>query len=83
MEESKTEQILSLMREAWPVNRFNALGPKQKALLKANVMLAKHPLTVPSLEGMLEMVEEYFPEILINSEGSLKQHLQIGSPSLG
>jgi len=74
----RQEEIAQMMRQAWPVDRFNNLGPKQKALLKANVMLAEHPLTVASLEGMLEMVEEYFPEAMIDPEGSLKARLEIG-----
>ena len=40
--------------------------------------LAKHPLTVPSSEGMLEMAEEYFPEAMIAPEGSLKARFEIG-----
>jgi hypothetical protein len=73
------DKILEMMRQAWPENRFKALGPNQKKLLKADFMTTSHSYTVEHLRGMLEMVEDYFPEGMIDSEGSLKEHLQIAS----
>jgi hypothetical protein len=55
------------MGQAWPKERLRALGPKQKDLLPRWVQqdVDKHGeenVTVAMLEGMLEMMEEYYPE---------------------
>ncbi len=58
------------MGQAWPHERLRKLGPKQKDLLPRWVTQDKEKhgedyLTVPVLEGMLDMLEEYYPEATV------------------
>ena len=55
---------------AWPADRLRQLGPSQKHRLGAWLAVDREKngddaLTVPALEGMLEMLETYFPEEII------------------
>ena len=57
---------------AWPANRLRQLGPSQKHRLGAWLAVDREKngddaLTVPALEGMLEMLETYFPEEIIDA----------------
>jgi hypothetical protein len=70
-ETTKQSQNLSPMRQkmdaAWSRERINALGESQKDRLSAWVARGRaskgdeYP-TVPVLQGMLEMLETYYPE---------------------
>ncbi len=60
------------MRSAWPAKRLKGLGPSQKRRLEAWLAVdrEKHgddALTIPVLEGMIEMLETYFPEEIIGA----------------
>jgi len=70
-ETTRQDQNLSPMRQkmraAWPRERVNALGESQKDRLSAWVARNRASkgdeyLTVPVLQGMLEMLETYYPE---------------------
>ena len=55
------------MRAAWPRERVNALGESQKTRLatwveRDRVTKGEEYLSVPVLQGMLEMLETYYPE---------------------
>lgn len=57
---------------AWPADRLSQLGPSQKHRLGAWLAVDREKngddaLTVPALEGMLEMLETYFPEEIIGA----------------
>ena len=57
---------------AWPADRLRQLGPSQKHRLGAWLAVDREKngddaLTVPALEGMLEMLETYFPEEIIGA----------------
>lgn len=57
---------------AWPADRLRQLGPSQKHRLGAWLAVDRQKngddaLTVPALEGMLEMLETYFPEEIIGA----------------
>jgi len=57
---------------AWPADRLNQLGPSQKHRLGAWLAVDREKngddaLTVSALEGMLEMLETYFPEEIIGA----------------
>ena len=56
----------------WPADRLRQLGPSQKHRLGAWLAVDREKngddaLTVPALEGMLEMLETYFPEEVIGA----------------
>ena len=70
------EQMIDL---AWPDKRVQKLGPLQYQLLTGMLVTEQHPLNVPVLQGMLEQVEEYFPEEVIGSLPSLEPLLKAGS----
>ena len=70
-ETTKQTQNLSPMRQkmdaAWPEDRIRALGESQKDRLSAWVARDRASkgdeyLTVPVLQGLLEMLETYYPE---------------------
>ena len=55
---------------AWPNDLLAALGPKQRKLLcdwtqKDEMEHGEDYLTVPVLEGMMEMVKAYYPEATV------------------
>jgi hypothetical protein len=55
------------MRAAWPKENLNALGKSQKTRLSTwverdRVTKGEEYLTVPVLQGLLEMLETYYPE---------------------
>ena len=57
---------------AWPADRLGQLGPCQKHRLGTWLAVDREQngddaLTVPALEGMLEMLETYFPEEIIGA----------------
>ena len=57
---------------AWPADRLRQLGPSQKHRLGTWLAVDREKngddaLTVPALEGMLEMLETYFPEEIIGA----------------
>jgi|GEM_PF-5291551 hypothetical protein len=71
LDETTTQKTLSPMRQkmkaAWPSERLNALGESQKDRLSAWVARDRETkgddyLSVPVLQGMLEMLERYYPE---------------------
>lgn len=68
-----------MIEQAWPDERLQKLGPQQEKLLKGMLVTEQHPLSVPVLQGMLEQVEEYFPEELIGSLPSLEPLLKASS----
>lgn len=62
---------------AWPADRLRQLGPSQKHRLGAWLAVDRQKngddaLTVPALEGMLEMLETYFPEEIIGAPQFMK-----------
>ncbi len=70
-ETTKQTQSLSPMRQkmdaAWPEDRIRELGESQKDRLSAWVARDRASkgdeyLTVPVLQGLLEMLETYYPE---------------------
>jgi hypothetical protein len=71
-ETTKTPQEASLklrqrMKAAWPADKVRQLGPEQEKRLSAWVAAdrkskGEDALTVPVLQGMLEMLQTYFPE---------------------
>ena len=59
--------LLQRMLAAWPKENLNALGKSQKTRLSAwveqdRVTKGEEYLTVPVLQGLLEMLETYYPE---------------------
>ena len=57
---------------AWPADRLRQLDHSQKHRLGAWLAVDREKngddaLTVPALEGMLEMLETYFPEEIIGA----------------
>ena len=83
MTESEEKQQLSeMLDKAWPKERLEKLGPTQKKLLVGMFETEKNELTLPIVAGLLEEVEEYFPEEMIHSSKLLDPLIQIGSESL-
>ena len=66
------------MREAFPTERIQKLGPNQRKLLKAKLNTSQTELTVPVLQGMLEDIEDQFPEVVIPLLPSLQALLKHG-----
>ena len=59
--------LLQRMLAAWPKENLNALGKSQKTRLSTwverdRVTKGEDYLTVPVLQGLLEMLETYYPE---------------------
>ena len=59
--------LLQRMLAAWPKENLNALGKSQKTRLSTwverdRVTKGEEYLTVPVLQGLLEMLETYYPE---------------------
>ena len=68
--ENKQDQLSMNIRKAWPAEKLDQLGPLQKRLLARFVGqdAAKHKekeLSVEHLQGLLEQIQEYYPEDLI------------------
>jgi hypothetical protein len=69
----KSADLLSQrVKVAWQADRLRQLGPSQKHRLGAWLAVDREKngddaLTVPALEGMLEMLETYFPEEIIGA----------------
>lgn len=66
------DPLLERIQAAWPPERIRLLGPSQKRRLEAWMAVDRQAkgddaLTVPVLEGMLEMLETYFPEEIIGA----------------
>ena len=66
------DKLSDRMREAWPAARLQRLGESQRKRLEAWLAVDREKngddaLTVPALEGMLEMLETYFPEEIIGA----------------
>ena len=71
-----------MLDKAWPKERLEKLGPTQKKLLVGMFDTEKNELRLPIVAGLLEEVEEYFPEEMIHSSKLLDPLIQIGSESL-
>jgi hypothetical protein len=72
---------------AWPNDLLAALGPKQRKLLcdwtqKNEMEHGEDYLTVPVLEGMLEMVKAYYPEATVEALEVLSAKSSKNSESL-
>ena len=76
------QQLSEMLDKAWPKERLEKLGPTQKKLLVGMFETEKNELTLPVVAGLLEEVEEYFPEEMIHSSKLLEPLIQIGSESL-
>ena len=76
------QQLSEMLDKAWPKERLEKLGPTQKKLLVGMFETEKNELTLPIVAGLLEEVEEYFPEEMIHSSKLLDPLIQIGSESL-
>lgn len=66
------DQLSDRLRAAWPAARLQRLGQSQRKRLEAWLAVdrEKHgddALTIPVLEGMLEMLETYFPEEIVGA----------------
>ena len=76
------QQLSEIVAKAWPKDRLKKLGPTQLDLLVGMFKTEKNELTLPVVAGLLEEVEEYFPEEMIHSSKLLDPLIQIGSESL-
>lgn len=81
-ESEQKKQLSEMLDKAWPKDRLEKLGPTQKKLLVGMFETEKNELTLPIVAGLLEEVEEYFPEEMIHSSKLLDPLIQIGSESL-
>ncbi len=81
-ESEQKKQLSEMLDKAWPKDRLEKLGPTQKKLLVGMFETEKNELTLPVVAGLLEEVEEYFPEEMIHSSKLLEPLIQIGSESL-
>ena len=81
-ESERKQQLIEIVAKAWPKERLEKLGPTQKKLLAGMFYTEKNELTLPVVAGLLEEVEEYFPEEMIHSSKLLEPLIQIGSESL-
>jgi hypothetical protein len=81
-ESEQKKQLSEMLDKAWPKDRLEKLGPTQKKLLVGMFETEKNELTLPVVAGLLEEVEEYFPEEMIHSSKLLDPLIQIGSESL-
>jgi hypothetical protein len=77
-----SESLKERMQAAWPADKLRRLGPLQRRQLSAWVEIDRAKegddyLTVPVLEGMLEMLETYFPEEIIGSPQVLAAEAEI------
>ena len=81
-ESEQKKQLSEIVAKAWPKERLEKLGPTQKKLLVGMFETEKNELTLPVVAGLLEEVEEYFPEEMIHSSKLLDPLIQIGSESL-
>ena len=81
-ESEQKKQLSEMLDKAWPKERLEKLGPTQKKLLVGMFETEKNELTLPVVAGLLEEVEEYFPEEMIHSSKLLDPLIQIGSESL-
>ena len=81
-EPEQKKQLSEMLDKAWPKDRLEKLGPTQKKLLVGMFETEKNELTLPVVAGLLEEVEEYFPEEMIYSSKLLDPLIQIGSESL-
>jgi hypothetical protein len=81
-ESEQKKQLSEMLDKAWPKERLEKLGPTQKKLLVGMFETEKNELTLPIVAGLLEEVEEYFPEEMIHSSKLLDPLIQIGSESL-
>ncbi len=81
-ESEQKKQLSEMLDKAWPKDRLEKLGPTQKKLLVGMFETEKNELTLPVVAGLLEEVEEYFPEEMIYSSKLLDPLIQIGSESL-
>ena len=81
-ESERKQQLIEIQWKAWPKARLEKLGPTQRKLLAGMFVTEKNNLTLPVVAGLLEEVEEYFPEEMIHSSKLLEPLIQIGSESL-
>lgn len=74
--------LMERMRAAWPLDKVRQLGPLQRRQLSAWVEMdrlkdGEESMTVPVLQGMLEMLQTYFPEEIIGSPQLMQAEAQL------
>lgn len=77
MTELEKIEFKTRIRQAWPKQRLDQLGPLQVRLMSQFVGEDGHKkgdlLTVEELSNLLIQIEEYYPEALIPSSGLLRR----------
>jgi hypothetical protein len=77
MTESDQNLFKTRIRQAWPKERLDQLGPLQVKLMAQFVGEDGHKkgelLSTEELSNLLLQIEEYYPEALIPSSGLLRR----------